>query len=254
MESREIVRVARLMAVADLRDLLGKYHLKEVDMACIDEGCSPILQENPNDGNLTFTLDRIVVGEDTITFEGSSSSENAEWTDADLDIEVIAWICDFLKEREDELSEYAIDLHLGDEKEEIYDQMTLVMHQYKKPGDWGISEKEASDNLYNTLVRIKNHWEDITGSREPVKSDKEDALTSYDLYGTYNIDDYTITIGSDFMRIKDNAAETEDDTTDYHDREAWKEINRIIDLASENHIADPPVAVELYIKKEILKQ
>jgi len=56
------------------------------------------------------------------------------------------------------------------------------------------------------------------------------------------------------MRIKDNAAETEDDTTEYHDREACKEINRLICLANENHTADPPVAVELYIKKEILKQ
>ena len=71
----------------------------------IDEGCSPILQEDSFDGNNTYTLDRIYIENDKLCFDGSSSYANYTWNQDNLDVIMLIGILEFLEDHENEVEE-----------------------------------------------------------------------------------------------------------------------------------------------------
>ena len=94
--------------IAEIHDWLDSHELEEVYAVDIDEGSSPIIQEDIKDENNTYTLDRVSrkkittrVGESTILlFDGGSSHANHTWTEDEISTDALADIAKFLEEYE----------------------------------------------------------------------------------------------------------------------------------------------------------
>lgn len=86
-------------AAAAIRDILRAHDVCEVDTSVSD---SPMLSENPDDGNLTYTLDEIRMDEDDgkLEFCGSNCCDNVSWGVRTLPVETLCEIADWLKENE----------------------------------------------------------------------------------------------------------------------------------------------------------
>lgn len=76
----------------------------EIYISDIDEGTSPILQDDVRDGNNTYFLDKVEVTEDGLSLDGSSAYANFSWTGNNLPIEALEGVLVFLKEHEEELN------------------------------------------------------------------------------------------------------------------------------------------------------
>ena len=77
----------------------------EIYISDIDEGTSPILQEDVCDENYTYTLDKVEVTENGLFLHGSCAYANFFWTGINLPIEALEGVLVFLKEHEEELNE-----------------------------------------------------------------------------------------------------------------------------------------------------
>lgn len=77
----------------------------EIRIYDIDEGCSPILQEDEYDENNTYTLDKVYLHNGIVYLDGSSSHANFTWRQDNIGIEILAGVLDFLQEHEEEIDE-----------------------------------------------------------------------------------------------------------------------------------------------------
>lgn len=102
------IQEIREKLIAQINDWLDSHELDEVYAIDIDEGCSPIIQEDSEDENNTYTLDMISrkkittrAGEFTILlFDGGSSHANYTWTEDEISTDALADIAEFLEEYE----------------------------------------------------------------------------------------------------------------------------------------------------------
>lgn len=76
----------------------------EINISDIDEGTSPILQDDVRDGNNTYFLDKVEVTDDGLSLDGSSAYANFSWTGNNLPIEALEGVLVFLKEHEEDLN------------------------------------------------------------------------------------------------------------------------------------------------------
>lgn len=77
----------------------------EIRICDIDEGCSPILQEDEYDENNTYTLDKVYLHNGILYLDGSSSYANFTWRQDNIGIEILAGVLDFLQEHDEEIDE-----------------------------------------------------------------------------------------------------------------------------------------------------
>lgn len=100
ISSKKLLEI-RACLVEGIKDLLEKHNCPNFRTTC---GYSPIVIEHPYDGNFTFTLDGIDIGnDDSLYFECSSSCENCDLHQGQIDLERLFDIYDWLYENEDEL-------------------------------------------------------------------------------------------------------------------------------------------------------
>lgn len=120
MNRRETFRQLKAETIGAIVSKLVENNLTEVYMTDLDESTSPIVQENELDSNLTFTLDKIELtykdGKPTLTFDASSSCENATYGTDDLSIDILIGIAEFLEDYEDELAEIGRENGIGTER------------------------------------------------------------------------------------------------------------------------------------------
>ena len=102
------IREIREKLIAEILDWLDSHELDEVYAIDIDEGSSPIIQEDIEDENNTYTLDKVSrkkittrAGEFAILlFDGSSSHADYTWTEDEISTDALADIAEFLEEYE----------------------------------------------------------------------------------------------------------------------------------------------------------
>ena len=90
---------------SQIKAIILSTHNDEIRIYDIDEGCSPILQEDEFDENNTYTLDKVYLRNGIVYLDGSSSHANFTWRQDSIGIEILAGILDFLQEHEEEIEE-----------------------------------------------------------------------------------------------------------------------------------------------------
>ncbi len=115
-------------AISNLRDITIKSirekmcGLTVLEMRDLDESNSPILIEDPDDSDFTFTLDRIRENSDGILeFDGSSCWDNTTLTEDEVGLEILGDIDEYLDGFKDEIEEVAseTDPTAGDKKKYV---------------------------------------------------------------------------------------------------------------------------------------
>ncbi len=87
--------------------VLKKHNLEELCIFDIDEGNSPILDEDYLEADNTYTLDAIKVKNGDLCFEGGSCFSNRTWTEDEISTDALIGIVDFLDEHAEEIEELA---------------------------------------------------------------------------------------------------------------------------------------------------
>lgn len=90
---------------SQIKAIILSTHNDEIRIYDIDEGCSPILQDDEYDENNTYTLDKVYLRDGIVYLDGSSSYANFTWRQDNIDIETLAGVLEFLQEHDDEIKE-----------------------------------------------------------------------------------------------------------------------------------------------------
>ena len=102
MEIKEQLNKLREESLKEIVEIVenlgGKLYITD-----IDDGNSPILQEDFYDGNGTYTLDTIEVSNGAVFFDGSSAYDNRYWSKKELGVETLVEILDFLRDHKEEI-------------------------------------------------------------------------------------------------------------------------------------------------------
>ena len=107
----------RNQAIGAITELMKKCNLKTIEAVDIDEGNSPILQENIDDEDGTYTLDRIGLDvQGNPYFEGSSCYDNVTFTIDTISTDALLEIQEWLEDNEEGLED--IDGSLTEEQKE----------------------------------------------------------------------------------------------------------------------------------------
>lgn len=101
----ESLKELRAKIVGQIIEIVTAIDGDELYIVDIDEGCSPILQEDEFDENNTYTLDKVYVEQGELYLDGSSSYANFTWRGSNLHIEALEDVLEFLKEHEDQIKE-----------------------------------------------------------------------------------------------------------------------------------------------------
>ena len=112
MEKRETLRQMKKETLDNIRAILLRYNIRNLNITDFCEGSSPILCEDPEDDENTFTLDRIEIytdkdGKERLSFDGSSWNDNHTWEESDLGLDTLIDIEEFLEDWEGEIEEMA---------------------------------------------------------------------------------------------------------------------------------------------------
>lgn len=93
-------RVSELKAqiLTEIKDFLAYHNVISLESVDVDEGNSPIIIEDWDDENQTYTLDRIVRYDEynAVEVEASSSYNSGSYDLDNLDIEILEGILDWL--------------------------------------------------------------------------------------------------------------------------------------------------------------
>ena len=89
---------------SQIKAIILSTHNDEIRIYDIDEGCSPILQEDEYDENNTYTLDKVYLHDGIVYLDGSSSYANFTWRQDNINIETLAGVLDFLQEHVEEIN------------------------------------------------------------------------------------------------------------------------------------------------------
>jgi hypothetical protein len=107
MSKNSKLKEIRQEAIDSIKALMKKHSLQQINAVDINEGSSPIIDENTCDENLTFTLDRVKLENDSLEFDGSSSCENSTWDEESIPTDALVSINEWLEENEDTIKEIA---------------------------------------------------------------------------------------------------------------------------------------------------
>lgn len=159
-------------ALKSIRVSMGA--LCRLEMVDIDEGSSPIVNEDRFDSNLTTTLDSIVLDDDGhLVFYHSSSIENGWLAENEISTDALVEIAEFLEENNERIQEIinGTDVTADDDDmprdvlvKDTYDSLCRALTDYEYSQDCGCSKAEAASELYNVLVDIQNNWGKLTNN------------------------------------------------------------------------------------------
>ena len=107
MSKNSKLKEIRQEAIDSIKALMKKHSLQQINAVDINEGSSPIIDKNTCDENLTFTLDRVKLENDSLEFDGSSSCENSTWDEESIPTDALVSINEWLEENEDTIKEIA---------------------------------------------------------------------------------------------------------------------------------------------------
>ena len=107
MSKKSKLNEIRQEAIDSIKALMKKHSLQQINAVDINEGSSPIIDEDTCDENLTFTLDRVKLENESLEFDGSSSCENSTWDEESIPTDALVLITDWLEENEDAIKEIA---------------------------------------------------------------------------------------------------------------------------------------------------
>lgn len=103
MANKKLAEI-RKEAVNKIKELLKKHKISRLEAVDIAGGDSPILQDDYDDGDRAFTLDRIILDTwDNLTFEGSSAYDNIDFNTDNISTDALLDIQDWLENYEGEL-------------------------------------------------------------------------------------------------------------------------------------------------------
>ena len=89
---------------SQIKAIILSTHNDEIRIYDIDEGCSPILQEDEYDENNTYTLDKVYLHDGIVYLDGSSSYASFTWRQDNINIETLAGVLDFLQEHVEDIN------------------------------------------------------------------------------------------------------------------------------------------------------
>lgn len=145
-----------------------------LEMVDIDEGNSPIVNEDRYDENLTTTLDRIEQDENgNLTFYHSSACSNGWLREDEMPTDALIDIAEFLEEHKEQIQEIIAEIDATAAEEymprdmfvkDTYDSVCRALTDYEHPQDCGCTEAEAASELYDVLVKIQNNWDKLTNN------------------------------------------------------------------------------------------
>lgn len=101
----EEIKKLRDKIASQIKAIILSTRNDEIRIYDIDEGCSPILQEDEFDENNNYTLDRVYLHNGLVYLDGSSSYANFTWRQDNIGIEILAGVLDFLQEHDEEINE-----------------------------------------------------------------------------------------------------------------------------------------------------
>ena len=104
MKTREKLNELRDEIVKHIKDIVNSVG-GELYITDISEGTSPILQEDPDYENNTYTLDKLEVHFGNLHLDGSSSYSNFTWTEDNLSLDALVGVAEFLDDYEEEINE-----------------------------------------------------------------------------------------------------------------------------------------------------
>lgn len=169
---RTKVQEIRKQAIDSIKSSIGL--LSCLEMVDIDEGNSPIVNEDRYDENLTTTLDRIEQDENrNLTFYHSSACNNGWLREDEIPTDALIDIAEFLEEHKEQIQEIIneTDTTADDDNmprdmfvKDTYDSVCRALTDYEHPQDCGCTEAEAANELYDVLVKIQNNWDKLTNN------------------------------------------------------------------------------------------
>lgn len=99
----------RAEVVKDIYRIVSATELGNILISEIDEGCSPIIDEDEYDENNTYTLDYVYIENDRLFFDGSSSYANYTWNQDNLSVDALCNVLEFLEDHEEKIKEFWTD-------------------------------------------------------------------------------------------------------------------------------------------------
>jgi len=110
MGRRELLDKLREETINDIIQLMKKYEVEELHVYDFSPGESPIVHEDQNDSNMSYTLDHITLlngngGAEFLKFSASSCWDSAEWYSDTIDTDTLIGISEWLFEYEDDIRE-----------------------------------------------------------------------------------------------------------------------------------------------------
>ena len=107
MNMTDKLNEVREQATETIKNALKKHDINYLDVTEMDVTDIPIVRENPEDEEDTYTLDAIELNGENLTFNASSSWNNGYFKPRDIDIELLTYIADWVEEYDEEIAEYA---------------------------------------------------------------------------------------------------------------------------------------------------
>lgn len=96
----------REQATETIKNALKKHNINYLNVAEMDVTDIPIVHENPDDEEDTYTLDAIELNGENLTFNASSSWYNGYFKPRDIDVELLTYIADWVEDYDDAIAEY----------------------------------------------------------------------------------------------------------------------------------------------------
>ncbi len=91
----------------EIKSTLEKHNLEELYISDIDEGCSPIIDEDKWEEDNTYTLDSITLTDGRLSFDGSNCFSNYSWSETTISTDALIGIVDFLDNHAEKIKELA---------------------------------------------------------------------------------------------------------------------------------------------------
>lgn len=146
MSKKSKLNEIRQEAIDCIKKLMTKHRIQTVEAYDIDEGSSPIVDENGSDGNLTFTLDRVTLKDGSLEFEASNCCENHTWDEDDISTDALVGISEWLEENEKTLEELADEnqttIHVTADKGRLADALRRIANEIDRCGEDDFEEWE----------------------------------------------------------------------------------------------------------------
>lgn len=110
MNMTDKLNEVRKQATETIKNALKKHGINYLNVAEMDVTDIPIVHENPDDEEDTYTLVAIELIGENLTFDASSSWSNGYFKPRDIDVELLTYIADWVEEYDEEIAEYAEEL------------------------------------------------------------------------------------------------------------------------------------------------